>query len=156
MEINLVCVGNLKEKYFVEAKNEYVKRLQSFCKVNIIECKEENYKSLSVGDINNAKQKEGQSIIKYLKGYVITLEIGGKELSSEDFAEKLKKIEVDGFSTITFVIGGSYGLDSKVSEKSNLKLSFGKFTYPHQLMRIVCLEQIYRAFTIINNKIYHK
>ena len=156
MEFNIVCVGSLKEKYLKEAQQEYVKRILGYSKINIIECKEADYKDLSAESINIAKKKEAEKIKEQLKGFVVALEINGKQFSSEEFAKEIKNLEVKGFSTLTLIIGGSYGIFEELSNKANLKLSFGKFTLPHQLMRIVLLEQIYRSLTIINNKTYHK
>lgn len=156
MEFNIVCVGSLKEDYLKKAQIEYVKRISGYGKINIIECKEADYSDLSLESINKAKKKEALEISSKLKGYVVALEINGKEFSSEDFAQNIKKLEVNGTSTLSFIIGGSYGIFEELSKKANLKLSFGKFTLPHQLMRIVLLEQIYRAQTILNNKTYHK
>lgn len=156
MEFNIVCVGSLKEDYLKKAQNEYLKRISGYSKVNVIECKEADYKDLSVEGIKKAKQKEALLIENHLKGYVVALEINGKEFSSEELAQNIKKLEVNGYSSITFIIGGSYGIFEQLSQKANLKLSFGKFTLPHQLMRIVLLEQIYRCQTILNNKTYHK
>lgn len=156
MEFNIVCVGSLKEDYLKQAQNEYVKRIKGFSKINIIECKEADYKDLSYEGIKQAQKKEAQKIEEYLKGYVVALEINGQQFTSEEFSKKIKNLEVNGTSCITLIIGGSYGIFSELSNKANLKLSFGKFTLPHQLMRVVLLEQIYRALTIINNKTYHK
>ena len=156
MEFNIVCVGTLKEDYLKKAQVEYVKRISGFSKINIIECKEADYKDLSQESIKLAKKKEAELISKHLKGFIIALEVNGKEFSSTDFATEIKKLEVKGNSSITLIIGGSYGIFEDLSNKANLKLSFGKFTLPHQLIRIVLLEQIYRALTIMNNKTYHK
>lgn len=156
MEFNVVCVGSLKENYLKEAQKEYLKRILGYSKINIIECKEADYKDLSQESINKAKKIEAESILKNLKGYVIALEIDGKQLTSVEFSNHIKKLEVNGISQVSLIIGGSYGIFEELSNKANLKLSFGKFTLPHQLMRVVLLEQIYRALTIMNNKTYHK
>lgn len=151
MKINIVAVGNLKEKYLVDAQREYEKRLNAFCDVEIREVKEFNGLI-----IDKEKECEGKEIERFLKGFTIALEIGGKSFTSEEFSEKLKSIKLQGHSTITFVIGGSNGIDKAISDKCNLKLSFSSFTFPHQLMRVILLEQIYRAFCISSGKTYHK
>lgn len=159
IKINIIAVGKLKEKYLFDACNEYLKRLKAFSKVNIIEINE--YKSSdnpSESEIEAVKEKEGAAIIsKIPKGsFVIPMCIEGTQLSSEEFSKKIDETAVKGFSEITFIIGGSFGLSDAVKNKANLKLSFGKITLPHQLMRVVLLEQIYRAFSISNNSKYHK
>lgn len=154
--INLICVGNIKEKYFTDAIKEYEKRLSSFCKFNIIELKEVNYAKLNASEIEKIKQLEGKEIINNLKKYNILLSLKGKEISSIELAEFITKKQVDGLSELTFIIGGSYGVSKDVEDKVQEKISFSKLTFPHQLMRVIFLEQIYRAFTIINNKGYHK
>ncbi len=156
MEFNIVCVGSLKEDYLKDAQKEYIKRIGGYCKVNVIECKEADYKDLSTQSIINAKKKEAEQIGQHLKGFVVALEVEGKQFTSLEFAQKIKKLEVDGISCVTLIIGGSYGIFEELSARANLKLSFGKFTLPHQLIRVVLLEQIYRAITINNNKTYHK
>jgi len=143
LSINIICVGNLKESYLREAAVEYIKRLSRFCKLNIIEIPE------------STLIKEKQEILKYADGYIFSLCVEGTEMSSEFFAEKIEEISMNS-SKISFIIGSSEGLDSQVKQTSDFKLSFSKFTYPHQLMRIILLEQIYRAFTINNNAKYHK
>lgn len=154
--INLICVGNIKEKYFTDAIKEYEKRLSSFCKFNIIELKEVNYAKVNASEIEKIKQLEGKEIINNLNKYNILLSLKGKELSSIELAEFITKKQVDGLSELTFIIGGSYGVSKDVEDKVQEKISFSKLTFPHQLMRVIFLEQIYRAFTIINNKGYHK
>lgn len=154
--INLICVGNIKEKYFTDAIKEYEKRLSSFCKFNIIELKEVNYAKVNASEIEKIKQLEGKEIINNLKKYNILLSLKGKELSSIELAEFITKKQVDGLSELTFIIGGSYGVSKDVEDKVQEKISFSKLTFPHQLIRVIFLEQIYRAFTIINNKGYHK
>ena len=156
MEFNVVCVGSLKEKYLKDAQEEYFKRISGFSKINIIECKEADYKDLSSQSIQNAKKKESEQIKQHLKGFVVALEVDGKQFTSPEFAEKIKNLEISGVSCVTLIIGGSYGIFEELSKSANLKLSFGKFTLPHQLFRIVLLEQIYRIITINNNKTYHK
>ncbi|MBQ6477217.1 MAG: 23S rRNA (pseudouridine(1915)-N(3))-methyltransferase RlmH [Bacilli bacterium] len=150
--IKLICIGNLKEIYLKEAVKEYEKRLSKYTKLEIIELKD-----LSYDDESKVLYEEGQSILKHIdsKDYVITMEIEGENLSSEEFASKLDSIQINN-SNIVFVIGGSLGLSNEVKERSNYKLSFSKMTFPHQLFRIILLEQIYRAFKINNNESYHK
>ena len=150
--IKLITVGSIKEKYLKDAIEEYTKRISKYTKLEIIEVKDEGLvepqKSISL---------EEEKILKHIndKDYIITLEIEGKNLSSEEFAEKLDKIQLEA-STITFIIGGSYGLSQNIKDKSKLHLSFSKMTFPHQLFRVLLLEQIYRAYKINNNESYHK
>lgn len=151
MTINLVCVGNLKEKFSKEDQSEYLKRLSAFCKVNVIELKEQNQlKNPSI-----IVEKEGEEILNNLSGYSILCDINSKQYSSEQFASKVSSL-MQNSSTITFVIGGSYGVSEKVKNACNEKISFSNMTFPHNLFRIMLLEQIYRAFTILNGKSYHK
>jgi 23S rRNA (pseudouridine1915-N3)-methyltransferase len=150
--IKIICVGKLKEKYLKDAVEEYLKRLSKYTKVNIIELNDINNT-----DINNILKKEQEEISKYIdpKDYVITLEIEGIQISSTEFAKKVDDIFLN-YSNITFIIGGSYGLSSEIKNRSNYKLSFSKLTFPHQLFRVMLLEQIYRVFKINNNEEYHK
>lgn len=141
--IRLVCVGNLKEKYLKDAAAEYMKRLTRFCDAEIIETAESN------------PEKEKDAILKNLKGRVVALCVEGKQQSSEKFSEFIEKTAQTD-SKITFVIGGSDGLAQEVKDRADVRLSFSEMTFPHQLMRIILLEQIYRAFTINNNIKYHK
>lgn len=151
MTINLICVGNLKETFSKQEQEEYLKRLSAFCKVNVIEIKEQNqFENSSV-----TLEKEGEEILRKLKGYVIMCDIKGKELSSPALAEKLENL-MQTNSEISFVVGGSYGVCEKVKSLSKEKISFSPMTFPHNLFRIMLLEQVYRAFTIINGKTYHK
>ncbi len=151
--IKILCVGKLKEDYLTSGIKEYLKRLDAWEKVEIIEVKE--YLS---SDIKKVIEVEGDYLLDKIdkNDFVITLEIEGKMLTSEDLASKIDQLYTYGNSNITFVIGGSYGLSNKVKSRSSLALSFSKFTFPHQLMRLILLEQIYRAFTINNHKEYHK
>ena len=151
LKINIVCVGNLKDKFFVEASEEYVKRLSRFCSVNIIELKEFN----NCSSIEQTKKCEGEEIIKNLKGYVILCDVLGEQCSSEKLAEKIERLSLL-HDQITFVIGGSNGVSDDVKQHANEKLSVSKMTFPHRLFRIMILEQIYRAETIINGIKYHK
>lgn len=154
--INLVCVGNLKEKFLVDGYNEYKKRLSIFCKFNLIELKETNYANPSPGEIEKIKLEEGKRILERIKKNNVLLDINSKEYSSEEFAELISKKQNEGISEITFIIGGSYGVSTEVKERVREKISFSKMTFPHGLMRVIFVEQLYRAFTILNNKGYHK
>ena len=149
--IKIICVGKIKEKYYTDAVNEYIKRLSKYTKINLIEVKDEDF------DINKTLTKEKESIIKYVddKDYVITMEIEGNELDSVSLAKHIDNIQ-NNYSNITFIIGGSYGLHEDIKKRSNYKLSFSKLTFPHQLFRVILLEQIYRSFKINNNETYHK
>ena len=150
--IKIITVGTLKEKYLQEAIKEYSKRLQKYTNLEIIEVKDEG-----VVEPQKAIEIESSRIEKYLnnKDYVITLEIEGKEYSSPEFAEKIRNTLIEN-SNITFILGGSYGLSDSIKERSNMHLSFSKMTFPHQLFRVILLEQIYRAYKINNNESYHK
>ena len=155
MNITVISVGKIKEKYFTAAIDEYSKRLSRFAKLNIIEVADEKIPdNASEKEMEQIKEKEGNKILAKLpqNSFVVTLCIEGKEHSSEELAKKIADIS----SHITFIIGGSLGLSDTVKSKSALRLSFGKMTLPHQLMRVVLLEQIYRAFKINNNESYHK
>lgn len=154
--INLICVGSLKETFWKEAVSEYSKRLKAFCNFNIIELKEVNFSSPTLSEIEKIKTEEGKLIVSKLKKNNILLSIGGKEFSSTEFADFLKHKQTGGISELNFVIGGSYGVSSEVENACKEKISFSKLTFPHQLMRVIFCEQIYRAFTILNNKGYHK
>ncbi|WP_294823647.1 23S rRNA (pseudouridine(1915)-N(3))-methyltransferase RlmH [uncultured Eubacterium sp.] len=159
MKVTVIAVGKLKEKYLRDACEEYLKRLGTYSKVSVVEVNEERCSDNPSGtEIENVKQKEGQRIIaKIPKGsFVMPMCIEGTQFSSEDFAKKIEVTAVAGNSDITFIIGGSFGLSDEVKSLGKLKLSFGKLTLPHQLMRVVLLEQIYRAFSILNNSKYHK
>ena len=158
LNIRIICVGKFKEKYWEAASAEYMKRLGAYCNVSVIEVKEEKLPAhASRADEENVIIKEGKSILdKIVSGdYVIALDIGGKELSSEDLAAKIAETSFTS-STIDFVIGGSLGLSKDVKSRAALRLSFGRITLPHQLARIVLLEQIYRAFKINAGETYHK
>ncbi len=150
--IKIICVGKLKEQYLKDAIEEYKKRIKKYTEIEIIEVPDE-------GLLDEAKtlKKEGESILKNInnRDYIITLEIDGKNISSTELADKISNIYLTN-NNITFVIGGSLGLDDEVKKISNYKLSFGKMTFPHQLFRVLLLEQIYRCFKINNNESYHK
>ena len=155
IKINLICMGDIKEQYLRDAISEYSKRISRFAELKIIELKEHVSQSNNNADIQKNLLKDAEEIKKYLKGYVFCLDIQGKMLSSEEFSKKIEKISLTN-SEITFVIGASNGLDKTIKNLSNEKLSFSLFTFPHQLMRVIFLEQLYRAFTILNNIAYHK
>lgn len=155
MNINVVCIGKVKDKYILEGINEFLKRMQSFAKMKIVELKEDGNDS----NRNVSIEKESEDILKILEklgGYNILLDIQGKNYSSEEMATEIERLTVNGVSTINFVIGGSYGVSQRVRENSQMRLSFSKMTFPHQLMRLILTEQIYRWFSIINNGKYHK
>lgn len=159
MNIEIISVGKLKEKYWKMAVDEYLKRLSAYAKVKIIEVSdEEDSENFSKREVENAKIREGKRILEKIsdKSFVITLEIEGNALSSEAFANYISEEMLSGNSDMTFVIGGSNGLSKEVSDRADYKLSFSKMTFPHQLMRVILLEQIYRAFRIINGHPYHK
>ena len=158
MKITVIGVGKIKEKYFTDAINEYTKRLSRFAKTEIIEVNDEKIPdNASSKEEEQIKQKEGKSILSKIKNdtFLVTLCIEGKELSSVELADKIEQISMQKSHT-TFVIGGSLGLSDEVKQRANLQLSFGRMTLPHQLMRVVLLEQVYRAFKINNNEAYHK
>ena len=159
MKITVITVGKIKEKYLKDAIAEYSKRLSKYCKLEIIEVADEKTPDNASEVVEDAiRSKEAERILKYVKddAFVFTLEINGKQLSSEELADKIDKLGVQGTSHIIFIIGGSIGLGQDVLQKSNFALSFSKMTFPHQLMRVVLLEQIYRSYRIINGEPYHK
>ena len=155
LKINLIAMGDIKEKYFKEAINEYLKRLTRFADVKIIELKENAPKNISVGEISNCLKKDAEEIKKHIKGYPVCLDIKGKELSSEDMAKKLQSITLSS-SEISFIIGASNGIADEIKNLCKERISFSLMTFPHQLMRVIFLEQLYRSFTILNNIAYHK
>lgn len=155
MNVNIICVGKIKEKYLNDGIGEFLKRMTPFAKVQIIELKEDG------NDTNReiSIKKETDEIIKIVqknKGFTILLDIGGKNYSSEEMAAEIEKIALGGNSTVNFVIGGSYGVGDELRKISNMRLSFSKMTFPHQLMRLILMEQVYRWFGILNNNKYHK
>ena len=159
MRINIVCVGKIKEKYLKLGIDEFKKRLSKYCKLDIIELDDEKApENLSDKEMEMIKDKEGKKILAKIKdtSYVIALAIDGKSLSSEELADTINKLGIRGISNITFVIGGSLGLSDEVLKRANYKLSFSKMTFPHQLMRLILLEQVYRAYRINNGEPYHK
>lgn len=159
MNIKIIGVGKLKEKYLKQGIAEYAKRLGKFCKFEIVEVPDEKApEKLSAAEMEGVKEKEGERILAKIrnKEYVYALAIEGKERSSEEFAQEIAQLTTYGRSDITFVIGGSLGLSPAVLKRAETKISFGRFTLPHQLMRLVLSEQIYRAFMINNGSPYHK
>ncbi|WP_072725381.1 23S rRNA (pseudouridine(1915)-N(3))-methyltransferase RlmH [Tepidibacter thalassicus] len=159
MNIDIVCVGKIKEKYLKLGIDEFKKRLSKYCKLNIIELSDEKApENISDKEIAMIKDKEGKRILNSIRdsSFVITLEIEGKLLSSKELSKKISDLALRGNSHITFVIGGSLGLGDEVLRRSDFALSFSKMTFPHQLMRLILLEQVYRSFRIIKGEPYHK
>lgn len=159
MHISIICVGKIKEKYFTMAAEEYKKRLSRYCRLEIIEVSDESTPDNASDNLENRiKEKEASRILKYIKddAYVITLELNGKMLDSIELANHMEKLAVSGKGNIVFVIGGSLGLHQSVSQRADFKLSFSRMTFPHQLMRVILLEQIYRSYRITNGEPYHK
>lgn len=159
MKITIVSVGKIKEKYLKDAIAEYSKRLSKYCKLEIIEVADEKTPDNASAVVEEQiRAKEAERILKYVKedAYVITLEIHGKQLTSEELADKIEKLGVQGTSHIMLIIGGSIGLGEEVLKRSDFALSFSKMTFPHQLMRVILLEQIYRSYRIISGEPYHK
>ena len=150
--IRIITVGKLKEDYLKDAKEEYLKRLNKYTKIEIVEVEDSK-----IDQENIALEEEKERILKNIlpKSYLITLEIDGKEISSIELSNLIDKIQIE-YSDITFIIGGSYGIHNEIKNKANYHLSFSKLTFPHQLFRILLLEQIYRSFKILNNEKYHK
>lgn len=159
MKITLITVGKIKEKYFTDAIKEYAKRLSRYCKLEILELADEKTPDgASEAEEMQIKAKEGERILKAVKdnAYVFALAIQGKKLSSEDFADTINRLGIGGDSHLMFIIGGSLGLDERVLKRADRLISFSDMTFPHQLMRVILLEQIYRAYRIIQNEPYHK
>ena len=170
MKINIISVGKIKENFIRDAISEYSKRISKFCTLNIIEVGEVVAKVENESNIKKVLELEGKEILLKIddgsKGskngnnlsnsYIFILDIDGKELSTIDFKNKISDIKLNGISDITFIIGGSYGLSDDVKKRANMRLSFSKMTFPHQLFRVILLEQIYRVFKIENNEPYHK
>lgn len=159
MKITILCVGKVKEKFYRDAIDEFAKRLSRYCKLDITEVSDEKTEeTASETEIRMIKAKEGERLLKNIKedAYVICLCIDGKQLNSEELSEKIEKLGVQGTSHIYFVIGGSLGLADEVIKRADFKLSFSKMTFPHQLMRVILLEQIYRSYRIMNHEPYHK
>ncbi len=159
MNITVITVGKLKETYYKDAVSEYAKRLQKYCRFNIMEVPDEKTPDKASDALNEQiKKKEADGILRCMKedAYVITLEINGTKMTSEQFAAKISSLAIGGVSHIMFVIGGSLGLHDSVIKKADFHLSFSDMTFPHQLMRVVLAEQIYRSYRIIQNEPYHK
>ena len=159
MKITILTVGKIKEKYLKDAIDEYSKRLSKYCKLEVIEVPDEKTPDNASEVVEDMiRTKEAERLLKHIKddAFVITLEINGKQLSSEELADKIEKLCVQGTSHIIFIIGGSIGLGNEVLNRSNFALSFSKMTFPHQLMRVILLEQIYRSYRIVNGEPYHK
>ena len=156
MNIKVLAVGKIKEKFTKEAISEFEKRLSSYCSFSVVEIPAEPI--LDDNSYEKYKEVEGQKILANIKqeSYVITLEIGGKSLSSEEFAKKIKNISSEGINELIFVIGGANGLSEEVSKRADFKLSFSKMTFTHQMARLMLVEQIYRAFKILSGENYHR
>ena len=159
MQIRIISVGKLKEKYLVKGIEEYAKRLGAYTKFSVVEVADERApENLSEAEMLQVKDKEGKRILSKIseQAYVFVLAIEGKARTSEEFSKEIAQLMLHGNSQIDFVIGGSLGLSNEVMQRSDAQISFGKMTYPHQLMRLILTEQIYRAFRIMRNEPYHK
>lgn len=159
MKITILTVGKIKEKYLRDAIGEYAKRLSKYCKLEILEVADEKTPDHASEALEESiRQKEGDRLLKQIKSddYVITLEIAGKMLDSVEFSKKIEQLGIQGVSHLCFVIGGSIGLSQEVLKRSDLAISFSKMTFPHQLMRVILLEQIYRSYRIMMKEPYHK
>lgn len=159
MKITVLTVGKIKEKYFTDGIAEYSKRLSRYCKLDIVEVADEKTPdNASEAEELQIKEKEGDRLLKYIKDgdYVIALAIEGKQLDSVELSKKIEKLGTSGVSHIIFVIGGSLGLEQRILKRADFKLSFSKMTFPHQMMRMILLEQVYRGFRIMKNEPYHK
>ena len=159
MNITILCVGKIKEKFYRDAISEYEKRLSRYCKLDIVEVADEKTPDNASEVVEKQiKDKEAERMEKYIKegAYVIALAIEGKQLDSVELSEKIGQLGLTGTSHIIFVIGGSLGLSERILKRADYKLSFSKMTFPHQLMRVVLLEQVYRSYRIMNHEPYHK
>ena len=158
IKVNIIAVGKVKEKYFIDGIEEYSKRLKGLCDFKIITVEEENYKKVSPSIIEEIKEKEGKKILSCpeFKGAIYAMAIEGKKFSSEEFAKEIKKVGDLGGGVLTFVIGGSYGISDEVKGRADKLISFSDMTFPHTLFRLMLVEQIYRAFSIIGGTPYHK
>ena len=158
MKIKIYCIGKIKEQYLKDGINEYLKRISAYSNIEIIEVADSKVKdNPNSSDIEKAKNEEGERVLKLLKNdYLIGLDLNKKEQTSEEFAEFLQSKLVEGGSNISFVIGGSYGLSDALKKRCNTSISLSKLTFLHQMSRLILLEQIYRAFKILNNETYHK
>ncbi len=158
LSINLVCIGKLKENYLCQAVEEYAKRLYKYCQLKVVELPDEKLPTkLYEASILEVKEKESKKIVQAIKmpSYVICLDLKGKEMTSEEFSRKIEDISLKGNSSITFVIGGTLGMTKEVLNLANEKICFSKMTFPHQLMRVFLLEQLFRAFKIAHHETYH-
>lgn len=159
LHINIICIGKIKEKYLKDAIEEYSKRLSKYCLLKITELPDESIPSVLSNNLcDNIKQIESNNIISHIKSdsYVICLDLKGKQLSSEEFSKKIEDISLNYNSTITFIIGGSLGLSNNLIQKADESICFSKMTFPHQLIRVFLLEQLFRAFKISNHETYHR
>ncbi|MDO5026790.1 MAG: 23S rRNA (pseudouridine(1915)-N(3))-methyltransferase RlmH [Tissierellia bacterium] len=159
MNIDILAIGDIKEKYLKDAIKEYEKRIKAYANIKIIELAEERLASNpSESEINQSMEKEGERILEKIKprSFIFALCIEGKQMTSEDFSKKIDQIGLDGYGDISFIIGGSNGLSKAVKNRADYKLSFSKMTFPHQVMRLILLEQTYRAYKISRNEPYHK
>lgn len=159
MKITVIAVGRVKEKFYREALAEYAKRLGRYCKLEIVEVEDEKTPDRAGAAVEQLiRKKEAERILKHIRedACVITLEILGKEYDSEQFASELERMTIQGISHIQFIIGGSLGLHEEIKKKADQAVSFSKMTFPHQLMRVILLEQIYRGYRIIHREPYHK
>lgn len=159
MNITVICVGKLKESYWRDAISEYSKRLSKYCTLQINELKEERLPdNPSPAEEETVKEAEGKNILKSIRSgsYAVALDVKGKALTSEGLAERLSSLALEGKSDVVFIIGGSLGLSQEVLSRADLRLSFSAMTFPHQMMRVILLEQVYRAFKINRNEVYHK
>lgn len=159
MKVKIICVGKLKEKYLVAGVNEYIKRIKGYSKIEIYEVADESIPdNCSVANEQNIKDKEGRKILDKIKQgeYVILLDVAGKLIDSIELSKQIENCMLNGRSTITFVIGGSLGHGQEIIQRADFRLSFSKMTFPHQLMRLILVEQIYRSFKILKNESYHK
>ena len=156
IKVNIVAVGKVKEKYFLDGINEYAKRLTRYCEFKIIEVAEENFTKFDDGLVATIKEREAERILPHLKGFVIAMAIEGKKFTSEKFARLIKDVADRGGGVITLVIGGSYGLSDRIKNSADQLMSFSDMTFPHTLFRLMLTEQIYRAFSINGGIAYHK
>lgn len=158
LQINILYVGNIKDKFFQDAVSEYEKRLSGFCKLKNIELKEEKPKDESESEIASIIRKEGDRLLEAIppKSYKIALCVEGKQISSEELAQRISDIPLSGFSEITFIIGGAFGMDERVKKAADFRLSVSKMTFTHRMMRVILIEQIYRALNIASGGHYHK
>ncbi|MDD2972429.1 MAG: 23S rRNA (pseudouridine(1915)-N(3))-methyltransferase RlmH [Lachnospiraceae bacterium] len=159
MAISIITVGKIKEKFYRDAISEYTKRLSKYCKLNIIEVTDEKTVENASGLVEEKiKEKEADRILKYIREdtYVLALAIEGKKFDSVEFSRKIENLGIQGKSNLAFVIGGSLGIHASVLQRANELISFSNMTFPHQLMRVIMLEQIYRAYRIMNHEPYHK